>query len=898
MVAHYLARGYRRTLWTAAVLALFALFSAGDLWSWGGVVGRHLWIDSGWTLAGLLATVVSLSAARRSTGPDRRVWGFFALGCTFWEIGQLFWDYYELGPGFPPGPTFSDAGLLLFAPACMAGFAFMVAHSRLGKLLLALDASIVVSAVSIVCVTVFWSDIRQSPLSLAGQATAILYPVLYITLTLSILCVPIRRAWRSATLRWVVLGMALQAIPFTLWTPLELRGAYSEGKVLDIVWMAGLLAIAAGAGRFDGFPEVEDEGQLFGYVAYIPLVAAGVGATLRLSDGLIDPGFKLANTALHVMVCAIVLLMIARLAITLAQGRSLLHQTHDVLGALRESEARFRAIFLWAPFGIEIADTEGRLVATNRALQEMLGYTEDELRNIGYEAISHPDDVAKEAEFDEKLITRELDHYQLVKRHIRKDGSPIWTRLTASSIRGLDDMDKYAVGMVEDITERKQAEEQLEYHARHDSLTGLPNRHHLLTRLEEALETARREGGSCALLLMDLDRFKEINDTFGHPYGDALLCDVAARLGKARRRTDAVGRLGGDEFAVVLPAAAMADARQVVEGILRQFEQPFSVMGQTLHVGTSIGIACFPEHGLAATELMRQADIAMYEAKSSGTRASAYSAEQDRQAQRRLILAGALRDAIEEDQLFLHYQPKAECVSGRITGVEALVRWHHPVHGLIQPDEFIPLAEHSGLILPLTHWVIDEALREAGRLRAGGRDIRVWINVSARTLHDHSLPDAIHQRLRSHRAKPDWLGLEVTESAVMDDPDRALEILQSLADAGIHIAIDDFGTGYSSLSYLQRLPVRELKIDRAFVMRMGEDRGNRSIVQATINLAHDLGIEVVAEGVEHAAAWRQLSALRCDHIQGYFLSRPIPSAELSDWLEEHEDQPRRRLLAL
>jgi len=434
----------------------------------------------------------------------------------------------------------------------------------------------------------------------------------------------------------------------------------------------------------------------------------------------------------------------------------------------------------------------------------------------------------------------------------------------------------------------------LAYQARHDALTDLPNRTLLHDRLRQALHHAPPPPGgdsaSVALLLIDLDRFKEINDTFGHHCGDQLLRQVGARLCATLRATDTVARLGGDEFAVLLPVIDARGAGAVAGTLVRTLEEPFMLEGYSVSIGASIGIALAPEHGQDATTLLRRADVAMYTAKRATSDYAIYIAAQDQYSPERLGLVGELRRAIEQDQLVLYYQPKVDLRTGRLDSVEALVRWQHPVRGIVLPDQFIPLAEHTGLITPLSHWVLTAALRQCRAWRDAGLGIRIAVNLSARLLQDEHLVDSIVELLQTWGVTPDLLQVEVTESAVMADPARALQILTRLHDMGIRIAIDDFGTGYSSLAYLKKLPADEIKIDKSFVRDMAVNADDVTIARSVIDLGHNLGLSVVAEGVEDRAVWDQLAEMGCDLAQGYYLSRPIPAAALASWVRALPDE--------
>jgi len=419
--------------------------------------------------------------------------------------------------------------------------------------------------------------------------------------------------------------------------------------------------------------------------------------------------------------------------------------------------------------------------------------------------------------------------------------------------------------------------------AGHDSLTGLANRTLLQEYTAVALEEAKHQVRAPALLLIDLDRFKEINDTLGHHTGDELLRLVGPRLESALGAHDRVARLGGDEFVVLLhDVGSIAEARSAAERLLTALDDPFDVEGLSLDVGASLGIAVSPVHGADFEMLLQHADVAMYAAKDAATDIVVYDAADDRHSPERLSLLGELRRGIDSGQLVLHFQPQADFVTGEVLGVEALVRWEHPVHGLLPPDSFIPLAESTGVIRPLTLAVLDGALAFAAERLACGEPITVAVNISAHSLIDPDLTDDVESALLRHGVPGELLVLEITESSAMSDRERARTTLVRLADLGVALSIDDFGTGYSSLAYLHRLPVDELKIDRTFVSGLGA-ASNTAIVTASIHMARALGLRVVAEGVEDQETWDKLTELGCEVAQGYFLCRPVPAAEFSAW---------------
>ena len=422
-----------------------------------------------------------------------------------------------------------------------------------------------------------------------------------------------------------------------------------------------------------------------------------------------------------------------------------------------------------------------------------------------------------------------------------------------------------------------------EYRSLHDRLTDLPNRVLFHDRAQRSIAAARRSGESVAVLIMDLDRFKEVNDTLGHHHGDLLLQAVGPRLDAVLRESDTVARMGGDEFAVLLPEVGPEAATVVAHKLLDALAEPFDAGDVTLDVDASIGIACYPQHGDDVDTLIQRGDVAMYMAKSAHTQVESYSSEQDPYSKDRLALVAQLRVALDERQFVMHYQPQVDLSTGCLSGVEALVRWQHPTRGVLYPDTFIPLAELTGLIPRITEEALRLAIAQGSEWRRRGLDVVVAVNVSSRDLHDRDLPSRVAALLREYDLPADRLSLEITESMLMVDPERAREILAELSATGVGIAVDDFGTGYSSLAYLKRLPIDKIKIDRSFVMAMAEDESDRHIVASTVDLGRNLGLDTVAEGVEDRSAYEELARMGCRQAQGYHLSRPLPAEGLEEW---------------
>jgi diguanylate cyclase (GGDEF)-like protein len=427
---------------------------------------------------------------------------------------------------------------------------------------------------------------------------------------------------------------------------------------------------------------------------------------------------------------------------------------------------------------------------------------------------------------------------------------------------------------------------ELEHQALHDNLTGLPNRLLLRRRLIEAIERAGSTQGELALLMVDLDRFKEINDTLGHHMGDRVLKQIGPRFMAALSKKDVLARLGGDEFAVLLPDTDAHRANEVARRLSSSLDVDFNMDGQLLRVGSSIGIAHYPHHGVNEQSLLQRADVAMYLAKHKNLGFAVYDENQDEHSIWQLSFEGELHRAIKEDLLELHYQPKIQVASNTVVGVEALLRWQHPQHGMVPADEIHLLAEKTGLIKPLTKWVISRVVRQMSEWNRKGIELTVSANLSVWNLQDPKLFECVKECLREQNVPANRLILEITESAVMSDPDSAMDTLVQLSHLGIHLSIDDFGIGFSSLEYLKKLPVHELKIDKSFVMDMIVDENDAVIVRSTIDLGHNLGLQVIAEGVESQEIYDVLQILGCDEAQGFHMAYPMNAEALEGWLTQ------------
>ncbi|MFF3209598.1 putative bifunctional diguanylate cyclase/phosphodiesterase [Streptomyces sp. NPDC002886] len=576
-----------------------------------------------------------------------------------------------------------------------------------------------------------------------------------------------------------------------------------------------------------------------------------------------------------------------------AIARSALTARADAQQALHASEARFRAVFEGAAIGIGIADLDGNVLEINDALLQMFGGMDGHVRGRNVSEWSHPDDTPHVWRMYGELVRGERDSYRVEKPYYRHDGTVLWTNLTVSLLRDAEGVPQYQLALMEDTTERRLLNLRLRYEATHDALTGLPNRTLFFERLEKALSGA---GGSrFGLCYLDLDGFKAVNDSLGHSAGDRLLVEVADRLQScATGPGEVVARLGGDEFVALTTGPDTEEkATELAVRILSALSVPIRLEGRELTVRGSIGIVEGPARERTPAEVLRSADITMYRAKAAGgNRFEFADAAADARAITRHGLTNALPAALERGEFFIEYQPLVHMHDGSVHGAEALVRWSHPQHGVLGPDRFIPLAERTGLIVPLGRWVLEESVRQARawQHQQGGATLRINVNLSPTQLHHPGLVADTIRVLESSGLTPGTLCLEVTESALIGADDELLEPLRRLAALGVDIALDDFGTGYSNLANLRRLPVSVLKLDRSFTKGMQQNPANPvdvKIVEGIVALAHSLELAVTVEGVETGAQAAQLRALGCDTAQGWYYARPgaadrIHTLSLSD----------------
>jgi diguanylate cyclase (GGDEF)-like protein/PAS domain S-box-containing protein len=565
--------------------------------------------------------------------------------------------------------------------------------------------------------------------------------------------------------------------------------------------------------------------------------------------------------------------------------------------ALKESEERFRSTFEDAPIGVALVglpssspESDKRYLRVNPALCEMLGYSEEELLSKTSSEVTHPDDLEKSKARTQQIMREGGSRYAIEKRYVRSDGRVVWVLLNVSLVRDPEGRPSHFVSQFQDVTGRRALEGRLRHQALHDPLTGLPNRTLFVDRLGQALgRTRRQRERQAAVLFMDLDNFKSVNDSLGHGVGDLLLVAVAERLKGCLRPEDTLARFGGDEFVVLLEGTESPDeAVRVAERIAEGFGDPFRLGDRELYASASIGIATGDARTKSPENMLRDADTAMYRAKDGGLQYSLFDPGMHERAMGRLELENDLRRAIERDEFVVHYQPIVRLDDRSVRGVEALVRWQHPERGLLNPDEFIPVAEESGLVVPMGEAVLEEACQRAKGWQDANPKIPplvLSVNLSARQLARPDLAETVEGVLGRTGFDGDCLDLDVTETVYIKVLEGNTVALDRLRASGVRISIDDFGMGYSSLAYLKRLPADVLKIDKSFVRGLGEDAEDTAIVGMVVGLAHTLGMEVVAEGVEAEEQAALLEEMGCDFAQGFYFSRPLPPEDVPEFLE-------------
>ncbi|MDX6243306.1 MAG: hypothetical protein QOE76_1029 [Frankiales bacterium] len=889
----------------AVLAAAVAAFTVGCLLGWGDTSDGRALSDVFIAVAALYGGAAGLGAAARTTGRMRLAWRLLAAAALSWGAGQTLWTANELIFGHAPGsPGVQDIGFVGGIPLTVAALllypgARRPAESRSRH---ALDATLVSGSILLVgwvaVLRPIWDDATLSDGTTAA-VVEMLYPVAD-TLVLSLGLLLIRRMSRASRTP-VVIGVGavfLLGSTDLVYAVASQHQTYTGGHLLEVGWFAGYLVMALAGGRVEDMSAADLPADrlptramtLLPYAALVVATLAAVGdLAFGHRPGLVEVGliFLLVSTVLVRQAVAVL-------------------DTFGLSRALAAREELFRSLVQGSSDVMTVVDADGRIVWQSAAVERVFGYREGELIGQLLMDLVHPLDSAEaQLRFAGALDSMstvdlgvDLHRATVIESRVR-DARGEWRhvesvftdRLDSPVVRGI-------VINTRDISERKSLEHRLTELAFSDELTGLANRARMRARIAEALPAAMEAGHQVSLLFIDLDGFKAVNDSLGHAMGDLLLRQAADRLLDAVRPDDTVARLGGDEFAVLLPPCAeLGGPHEVGKRLLHVLELPFMLGESEIVVSASVGIAV-ARPGDDADSLVRDADLAMYRAKALGKgRVEVFEPEMYAHVLRKVELERELRGAIDRGELAVVYQPVVDMRSGRVVSVEALLRWESRLRGPVGPLEFVPFAEESGLIVPIGRWVLDQACRQVARWRRQGIDVRLSVNVSARQLQAPRLVESVATTLRAHQLQARHLTIELTESVLIDDADRTVAKLQMLRDMGVGLAVDDFGTGWSSLSYLRVLPVDTVKVDRSFVAGLGHDQDVAALTRAIVRLAADLGMSLIAEGVEEPGQAQQLAAMGATLAQGWLFAKAGPPALIGPMLAANAPIVSSRLLA-
>jgi diguanylate cyclase (GGDEF)-like protein/PAS domain S-box-containing protein len=825
------------------------------------------------------------------------MWKLMGASALSWASGQAAWTWYETVLGREvPFPSLADVGYLAAPPLAAAALITLpfAARSLAGRVRQVLDGLMIAASLLLASwVLVLRPLFRSGGDDLLGQVISLAYPigdVVVGTIVLFILArARVGRGTRGTPLPLLGGGLVAIAVADSGFVYLTAVGSYSSGALIDAGWFLGYLLVLLAARKPEADPVSEDEEESASvdrmgmYLPYIAVLSSlAVSTVAQVQQGIIDQFAAWTRSF-------IILALVGRQVLSLLENSSLARHLEarvvERTAELRASEQRFQALVQHSSEVVILVDADARVEYVSESMTRLFGYSEAHL--LGRRLTQLMDDetgirlregLAEVAERPYGVLELEL-----ALRH--RDGHPCTAQITITNL-----LDNPSVGGLvlntRDISERRQLEDQLVHQAFHDSLTSLANRALFKDRVDHAVQRTKRHMPSVAVLFLDLDGFKEVNDSLGHAAGDRLLIQVAERLHSSVRPSDTVARFGGDEFAVLIEDASdEEELAAVAQRILDELRQPFFIGGRELHVRGSMGIARMESDVDGVDQLLRNADLAMYRAKANGQGGyERYDPQMHTELVQRVQLEADLRRALDKGELFLHFQPTIDLASGQIVGAEALARWQHPTRGLVPPTEFIPLAEASGLIRPLGAWVLREACRQAATWQRvnnqRGQPFTLSVNLSGRQLQHAQVVDDVAAALKDSGLPPEALVLEMTESVLLDDSENVLAILHQLKALGARLAIDDFGTGYSSLSYLHRFPVDILKIDRSFVERLNRTFDNAELAWTVVRLGQSLQLQTVAEGVEDSAQFLALRRMGCDVGQGYYFGRPMESADM------------------
>ncbi|AGZ42644.1 putative bifunctional diguanylate cyclase/phosphodiesterase [Actinoplanes friuliensis] len=884
---------------TVLVVAVILAFSALMISGWGGERVTGTVSNIGTVLIAAAAGLACLVRAVQRRGRMGIAWSGFGLGALSYAFGEASWAWAETVQGREvPFPGLPDVGYLGMVPLTAAGL-LMVPVARQS---VANRVRSIVDGLMIACslLLVSWILVIDPMRSAGAESTLGLYvllsyplsDVVLVTVVLYMLALLRRDRQDAGPLMLIGAAMLVIGVADSVYAYATLHGDYASGGLLDIGWFAGfgLVLLAArlpGSGTpvtADDIAETTEQQPFAILVPYAAVLGALICSVVFYAiSGRADAFFGNCRSVL-------ILLIVARQMLTLLENRHLTAYLEARVARrsseLQASESRFRSLVLQSSESVAVIDADSTIRFQSDSVERIFGYPAHvlvglKLIDVAGRRAAPSISAALESIRDQPLGVVVLE---VPLRH--QDGRVRLAEMTITNVLHDPSVRGYVLN-TRDIHDATELQEQLMHEAYHDGLTGLASRALFRERVVDALDRCERTD-DVAILVLDLDGFKEVNDSLGHAAGDALLLQVADRLRAAVREGDTVARFGGDEFGVIIESVtARADAEAVGGRIAAALQQPFTVGGRDLHVAVSIGLASAADAD-DIDQLLRNADLAMYRAKSAGGAGlAAYDPQMLSGLVQRLELEADLRLALERNELALHYQPTVDLRTGDIVGFEALVRWHHPTRGLVNPLDFIGIAEATGLIVPLGRWVLTEACRQAVAWGAGTtRRLKMAVNVSVRQFDSGDLSVMVAEVLAETGMPVDQLCLEMTESVLLTDTDENLTQLQRLKALGVTLAMDDFGTGYSSLAYLRRYPMDILKIDRSFVDRLGGDREDEALVRTIVRLGQSLGMTTVAEGIEDAVQLATLRDLDCDLAQGYFLSRPLPAPDATRILAE------------
>jgi diguanylate cyclase (GGDEF)-like protein/PAS domain S-box-containing protein len=888
----HLALGTRSPAWpfiaaiTGAVV-LTAGFLAWLVLGLGGATVTGAFDDIGEGVASLIAVIACVYAARRDDGRTARGWWLLAASALAWTIGEGVWCWYEVILGQTvPFPSAADGGFLLAVPLALAAVltSFAAPVGLTSKLRAVTDALIVGSGMLLISwLTVLEPIYRGDTGSVFAQLISLAYPVGDLVI-LSSLAIVAGRSRSSARLplRWIGAAMIALAVSDSTFAYVSAQGSYAATQLLDTGWVAGYLILALAALKPPTPRPVRVGVRERTLVPYLPVVGALALAVARTVAGRPLGPFGQAGFI------ALFAFLVLRQALTLRENAALTRDLEAKVSArtleLRHSEQHLRSLIQNISDVISVVDADGEILFVSPSVTEVLGHTVEELTGTSVFELVHPDDRATAAAFFADRTAPSVG--RRIELRLR-DHAGAWrdTETITGDARGDTGTDRFVL-TTRDVTDQKALERQLEHQAFHDPLTDLANRSLFTDRVDHQLARARRTARQLAVIFVDLDEFKSINDTLGHGPGDELLREVARRLRACTRPSDTVARLGGDEFAVLLEDCDEAIAIAAAERLQAAVAEPVTLAHSSVTVSCSAGIAIGGGSTESVAELLRNADIAMYRAKATGKRGyEVFRTEMHDAVLRRANNLSDLQHALERHELEVHYQPLIELATNRIVGFEALCRWRHPERGLIPPYEFIPVAEDTGLIIPIGRWVLEQAVGQLSAWTAlTDQELSMSVNVSGRQLASTEFVETVRGVLAQSGLAPARLTLELTESMLLKDVAETVTRLHELKALGVRLAIDDFGTGFSSLSYLQRFPVDSLKIDKSFVDQIPDASMAGELVRSIVALGEALGLHTVAEGIEHDFQAVSLEATGCELGQGYLFGRPLSTTQAEELL--------------